>query len=504
MAISELSSEEKIELSKHYTELNDIVKQKEELDSKMIPLCDKLSKLEEEEKVLNEEYDKIFLLNKSGFSSENTSKLVDITNRSIEISKEKESVKYEMKKLSDDFFNVRKEESILREYIEAIVNKKEGSIFSQNDEVVRLDKKGNIVDKINVDSSNFFKIISGENNINKSKNSIIKSSNKVLSVIKSNYKNTKPFVYNLGASLKDKLSKFLELTTSIKTEIVDEFKRGYLEEEERIQNIINHYNKIKEEQEKLEEEANNLEFLSGNEIKGKSNIQNEENSIDQNLNYTRLEDNDLKKDGFNYGDESEVLPVNSKENIESKKIDVNEVISAIDINSESNKNMSSEENKDSVNLFTNIDKFDDELQNSIKMQNFENELQTNKPSIINILKTKKDQFINIRNNKIAKSNQNKKHNMMNLFEMGKKLPTSMGKVVASVSSKKMIDNAKKDAIKELDAKNRQEIIQISDKYKEMRNELEEQKYEQIKNAQNNYNNQLDEIDNIFSGNSLVA
>lgn len=497
MAISDLSSEEKIKLSEQYVKLNNIVKQREELDTKMTPLYDKLSALEMEEEKLNKEYDEIFLLNNDIFSSENTSRLADITSRNVEISKEKEIIKQGMIELSDDFLNIRKEESSLRETIEAIANRKEGSIFSENDEVVRLDKKGNIVDKVVVESSNFSKIISGvENHINKNKNSITKSSNKVLNVIKSNYRKTKSFTYGLSSNLKEKLSKFV-------VEISDEFKRGYSEEEERVQNIINHYSKIKEEQEKVEEAANNLEFIVGEDVKEK-NKQDEKSDIDQNLYYPRLEDNELKENGFIYIEEPNVLPVDSKEVSEAKEIDVDEVVSTIGANSGVNKNMLDEENKESINLFDNIDKFDDELQNNIKMQNFENELQANKPNIISVLQTKKDQFVNSKNNKIAKSDQNKKSNMMTLFEIGKKAAASIGKVAASISSNKAINDAKRDAIKELDERNEKEIIEISDRYKAMRDKLEEQKKEQIEKAQSSYNDQIDNIENIFSGKSMVA
>lgn len=471
MAISDLSSEEKIKLSEQYAKLNDIVKQREELDTKMIPLYDKLSELEEEEEKLNKEYNDILSLSNDSLTSEHTLRLSNITNRNVEISNDKEAIKKEMIGLSDNFFNIRKEESSLKESIESITNKKEGSIFSENDEVVILDKKGNIVDKINVDSSNFSKIISGnENKVNKSNDSITKASNKVASVIKSNYKSTKPFTYNLSSYLNKKLSKF---ASNIKTKtdpIAQEFKKGYHEEEERVQNIINHYNKIKEEKEKVEEEATNLKFIGVNEAK----VQYEKNDIDQNLYYPRLEDNEAKENGFNFVEDQNVLPIDSNEVKESKEININEVVNTIDINTETDKNVSSEEN---VNIFANI---------------------------IDILQTKKDQLINSKNNKIAKSDQNKKHNMMTLFETGKKAAENIGKVAASISNNRTINAAKKEAIRELDEKNRQEITEISDKYKAMRDELEQQKQEQIKKSQNSYNDQIDNIENIFSGKSIAA
>lgn len=503
MSISDLSSEEKVKLSEQYTKLNDIVKQREELDTKMIPLYDKLSKLEEEEEKLNKEYNDILSLSNDSLTSEHTLRLSNITSRNVELSNDKEAIKKEMIGLSDNFFNIRKEESSLKEVIENITNKKEGSIFSENDEVVRLDKNGNIVDKINVDSSNFSKIISGgENRINKSNNSITKASNKVVDIIKSNYKSTKPFTYNLSDYLNKKLSKFASYLKSKATPIVQEFKKGYHEEEERVQNIINYYNKIKEEQERVEEEASNLKFISGEGSEEEIQIQYEKNDIDQNLYYPRLEDNEAKENGFNFIEEPNILPVDSNEVNKAKEIDINEVVGAIDINTESNKNVSSVEN---INIFANIDKFDDELQNNIKMQKFESELQASKPRIIDILKTKKDQFANSRNDKVAKSeNQDKKNNMISLFAMGKKAAATIGKVAASISNNNDINTAKKEAIKELDEKNKQEIIEISDKYKAMRDKLEEQKQEQIKKSQNNYNDQIDNIENIFSGKSMVA
>ena len=59
MTISDLTKEQKEELSLKHQELDKVVKQKETLDEKMIPLCDKLSELEEEEKNLNSEYENI-------------------------------------------------------------------------------------------------------------------------------------------------------------------------------------------------------------------------------------------------------------------------------------------------------------------------------------------------------------------------------------------------------------------------------------------------------------
>lgn len=470
MAISELSTQEREKLSEKYIELNNIVNQREELDTKMIPLCEKLDELEAEETRLNKEYDEILLLNKERFTSKYTSRLSNITNRYVEISREKEAIKKEMMGLSNDFFSVRKEESILRESIEAIANKKKGSTFSENDEIVRLDKKGNVINKIVVNSSNFSKIILGGNqNVNREENTITKTNRNVLNVIAENFKKTKNFMFELSSKLVDRFSKF------INDVFVEEFKKGYTEEEERVQNIINNYNKIRQEKAKVEEEADNLEFFGKNDITNSNEVPND---MDTSVYYSNSDKEEKSNDIVIDSPNIEVLPVNSMEVKVAKTIDLGEVIDVVDSNS---------------------------LQND-KPLDYQEESQTS--NTINLVTTgievklEGDQAVKNSSITIAKSDKNKKSNMIALFKTG--IASGIGKVAANISNNKALRDAKRDVLKEINNENQQELDKIKNTYRSEIAKLEELKHQQLEEAQKRYKDQIENIEkadadiNIFS------
>lgn len=423
MIISDLSSEQKVKLSEKYKELDNIVRQKEELDTKIVPLCDKLSELEMEEAKLNEEYNEIFVSNKEGFTSKETERLADITNRNVELSNEKEKIKSEINDLSKDFFDIRKEEDSLKEYIQAIVENKEGSIFSVDDEVVKLDEEGNIVNKVVVDSSSFSNIKESEQYINSSKNTITRTSTKVLDVIRNNYKKVDKVSYNLSSNIQEKISNFIEKVESKVMEIVDEVKKGYQEEEQRIQSIIDDYNKKKEEKEKIEEEANNLQFAC--------NIEDNK-LINENLNSDNLEEPNIT-----------LLSNGMKEIDNLESVNLNEMVTVID-------NKDIEVKEEQINIENNKD-------------------------IISY--SEKEQFSEVKNNKIAKSNANKLINMITLFKEGK-------------NSEKEIANVVDDKIENDTEETKRGSLKKVKKYKK-------------KNVENNYDTQIDELENIFAGKSIA-
>lgn len=500
MAISDLSAEEKIKLNEKYKELNIIVKQKEELDINVTPLCDKLTELEEEENKLDAEYAEIFLSSSSGFTSEQTERLADIASRNVEISNEKEKINSQLRDLSEDFHNIRNEENILKDEIQALVEKKQGSIFSQNDEVIRLDKNGNVVDKIVVDSSNFSKIKeAAEQHVNRAKNTITKTTPKVLNVMSSNYKKVKTFTYDLSSKMVDKLSTFVQKIKATAVEIKDEFMEGYKEEEQRVQSMLDHYYKVKEENEKIEDAASNLEFASSvpitdevnenlNEVASDNNVIENmpvNSDINENLYYPRLEDQEAKEEGFNFVEESiSVLPVDSVEVEEAKTIHIDEVVNTID-------NNQVQEPVAEVSSIITESKEEPSIEPEITSQSIADYKQ-------------KDHFIQTKKNKIARSNKTKLANMTAIFGMTKQFASNIGKKVAEFKTNKQVNDAKKEAIKELDEKNNQEISNIKDEMRAKKAELEELQRKQIENAQKNYDSQIDALESIFGGQSLAA
>lgn len=267
MTISALTNEAKEELSLKYKELDKVIKQKEALDKEMIPLCDKLTELEAEENTINKEYENIINNKKEVFSSKQTSRLSEIANRNVQIGIEKYNLKQKISDISKDFFEIRENSKNIEFEIDEIINgKKEGSIFSEHDDVVNLDKDGNII----VVTNNKYKTIKKNSNINVNKNTLTKSSEDVIDFITEKFSSVGTISYNLGETVKAKVNIFLN-------KVKDVVKEGYEEEKQRVEEIINNYNQIKENNKKLEEEADNLTLSQNTEVS---------KEIEDNLYYT--------------------------------------------------------------------------------------------------------------------------------------------------------------------------------------------------------------------------
>ncbi len=499
MAISNLSSSEISNLSKRISELDSIIKQKELLDAKMTPLCDKLSELEDEEEKINIEYDNIFSISKEAFTSDQTTRLVDIMGRLKEISDEKSDIKNQIANLSNEFFNVRKEEELIRENINEISSNKKGSIFSNSDDVVVLDKKGNIVNSVVVNNSDFSKISTEDYTVDTTKNTITKTNNTVINVIKNNFKKVKNFSCSLKENLSSKVTTFIQNIGGIASELAQEMKNGYAEEEERVQNIINNYKKIKEETKKAEEEAENLQFADStatNEEKPQVEIDNQDE-----VQAKKEKVDEIPVDNVVEEETNEISVDNAEEKEEVKEqekpeVSLDDVVNVVENNSPQDTNV--EENIS--NIFGNI-----------SIDNDNEEVNSVEPYY------KSDHLANDKSNKIAKSNVNKLANMLNLFKEGaklaslsylfensKKLVSNIGKSIASISTNKELKNAKREAIQELNNDYTNKQGDIINEYKESRDKLEELKKQKIEEAQQSYNNDLGQIENIFSGNSLAA
>ena len=499
MAISNLSSSEISNLSKRISKLDSIIKQKELLDAKMTPLCDKLSELEDEEEKINIEYDNIFSISKEAFTSDQTTRLVDIMGRLKEISDEKSDIKNQIANLSNEFFNVRKEEELIRENINEISSNKKGSIFSNSDDVVVLDKKGNIVNSVVVNNSDFSKISTEDYTVDTTKNTITKTNNTVINVIKNNFKKVKNFSCSLKENLSSKVTTFIQNIGGIASELAQEMKNGYAEEEERVQNIINNYKKIKEETKKAEEEAENLQFADStatNEEKPQVEIDNQDE-----VQAKKEKVDEIPVDNVVEEETNEISVDNAEEKEEVKEqekpeVSLDDVVNVVENNSPQDTNV--EENIS--NIFGNI-----------SIDNDNEEVNSVEPYY------KSDHLANDKSNKIAKSNVNKLANMLNLFKEGaklaslsylfensKKLVSNIGKSIASISTNKELKNAKREAIQELNNDYTNKQGDIINEYKESRDKLEELKKQKIEEAQQSYNNDLGQIENIFSGNSLAA
>ena len=506
MAISNLSSSEISNLSKRISELDSIIKQKELLDAKMTPLCDKLSELEDEEEKINIEYDNIFSISKEAFTSDQTTRLVDIIGRLKEISDEKSDIKNQIANLSNEFFNVRKEEELIRENINEISSNKKGSIFSNSNDVVVLDEKGNIVNSVVVNNSDFSKISTQDYTVDTTKNTITKTNNAVINVIKNNFKKVKNYSCSLKENLSSKVTTFIQNIGGIASELAQEMKNGYAEEEERVQNIINNYKKIKEETKKAEEEAENLQFADSTatneekpqvEIDNQDEVQAKKEKVDEIPvdNVAEEETNEISVDN---AEEKEEVKKQEKPEVE---INLDDVVNVVENNSPQDTKV--EENISNIFGNISIDNDSEEINNE--------EVNSVEPYY------KSDHLANDKSNKIAKSNVSKLANMLNLFKEGAKLPSlsylfenskklvsNIGKSIESISTNKELKNAKREAIQELnnDYTNKQE--DIINEYKESRDKLEELKKQKIEEAQQSYNNDLGQIENIFSGNSLAA
>ena len=259
MTISDLTKEQKEELSLKHQELDKVVKQKETLDEKMIPLCDKLSELEEEEKNLNSEYENIINNKKETFSSKQTSRLSEITNRNVQIGIEKYNIKQKISTISNDFFEVREKSKNIEFEIDKIINgRKQGSIFSEKDDVVNLDKNGNII----VVTNNNYKSIKKELKINEVKNVLTKSNEDVIDFIIDKFSSVGTISFSLSEKTKIKVNSFLNKIKEVQKII----KEGYAEEQQRVEEIIDNYNQIKENKKKIEEEADKLTLSQNTEV----------------------------------------------------------------------------------------------------------------------------------------------------------------------------------------------------------------------------------------------
>lgn len=317
--ISNLSVEERQKLADLYSKLSDVKKSQLELNELTEPLNKELEDLEKKELDYDVEYKNLFESQKL----EDIKRLSEITTEMVSISNRKNEIKEKLDGYEPDF---EKYNSMVEEYnseIDLITNV---GVFGNG--VVQLDKSGNVIkeeNELKVEIQEF-KTPAIMPIVNTTKSQIIETKKNVSEFIREKFENVKTELISLGDNV-TKVKDFIESKKELYKEIYD---KQYLEEEKKVNQIIEDYKNKKEENARTEKEAENLEF------------------------YTESQDN--------IADKMYIEQDNNKENIKSEDVEVKTSIEPMVLDSDANSK-----------LFANIDKNDIELQNIERGKNNSNE-----------------------------------------------------------------------------------------------------------------------------------
>ena len=285
MAISDLSIEEKIKLADLHKELEEVVKSRSSIDNVIYPLFEQYDKLTEEEKMLDSDYDELTSndIGGLGLAEESSTRLSDIVSRIEEIAKEKKNLEDQILEANKQYDDIKEKEINLESEIKSVKSiskeNKSYSVFSNNpDDMVYLDKKGNVIgnnviikkDHLldNVDTSDVV--------VNFKKSAIINTSKNVTNYIKS--------VYNSSKNIKIEIPNLAEKVSSVIKKTIDTakqaYKEGYESEEKLVDQIIDRYKKAQEKQKQIENEADNLKLVGDESINSKMYLDNNEINIE--------------------------------------------------------------------------------------------------------------------------------------------------------------------------------------------------------------------------------
>ncbi len=259
MTISDLSLQEKEELSKAYDELGDVINKQKELDKVTRPLNEELFRLTKEEEEYDLEYKNLY----DAADRNNYERLTEISKKMVDIAKSKNDIKKKLDEYEPEFEKLRQEEEEYNVKIEHIINREKEGVLGQG--MVYLDKDGKVVDsieEINITTKKF-QMPTNTIRVNLEKNQIIQTDKSVVNFLKNTFDKVSEFKTKITGeahNIIDFMKKELENTKSA-------YKEYYDQEEKKVNSIIENYMKEKEEEKELENKAENLTFVGeGNSL----------------------------------------------------------------------------------------------------------------------------------------------------------------------------------------------------------------------------------------------
>lgn len=365
MAISDLSTGDKIMLLELHSELNNTVKNRESIDDIIIPLLEKYDKLKDEEKLLDAEYEETeHLKNENlGFFEKESTKLYDIINRIKKIAEEKHKLEKQIIEEHTKYDEIRQREMEIESQIKSIRNGTKSTYLNSTLSGSAENIAGNYV---TIKQNNLLgNLDASDLTANKRKDAIIQTGLNVMIFMKKQLEKVKTTSIDIP-DLNEKIS-------SVINKFIDDVKGNYNEdykiEERKVQEILKKYRKAKEEQSKIEAAADNIQFVNSSD-----------NTVDP------------KMDSAIYLD-------SSKDNYVQENEEVNEI-----------NNVDFGENQNAFNSSTN--------NNEIGVKSIENIVNPNSSETITTIIPyyQIDQNSSISKNKIARSNTTKVWGMQELFK----------------------------------------------------------------------------------------
>ena len=468
--ISNLNVEEREKLADLYEKLKEVKKSQSELNALTEPLNAELDNLEKQEKDYDLEYSELF----ESQNEEDVERLANITAEMVEISKRKLEIKKKLDEYEPEF---EKNNLMAKEYSEEIDHITNVGVFGEG--VIHLDKKGNVIkpSEIRVEIQEF-KRPEKEPVVSVGKNQIIETKKNVANFIKEKFSIAKAEL----VELKDNIKMTIHYIGNIKENYNEKYNEYYEEETNKVNQIIENYKNKKAENAKTEEEAENIEFYEGDKkenIEDAMYIEKGKNEITDNLNA------DLEEKIKN--EQKTEIENPDLETIESEKEKSNQLFKNIDKNdielhnmqrgnndSESFKTVMPEKKATVSNekmsldnayvegdkLFKNMDKNDEELK-QMSQNNYNN--------IIQVVSEKK--------NRVATAKPSKISSMVETFN----------KIIEKTDA--MIDRkAQKKAAKEASNIILNMKKEELEKAKERLKEQEKLNYENYQNSVNEINN----------------